>query len=74
MKIDDLEDEALKLDAQSRAQLVARLLRSLESLSVEQHEQIWAEEALRRDKELDSGDATATELNEAIRRIEESLS
>lgn len=74
MKIDELEDEALKLDTQSRAKLVARLLRSLESMSVEQHERIWAEEALRRDKELDSGNASATELNDALRRIEESLS
>ena len=73
MKIDELEDEALKLDTQNRAKLVARLLRSLDSLSEEQHEQIWAEEALRRDNDLETGNATGSDLQSAIRRIEESL-
>jgi hypothetical protein len=45
MSIDELEAEALKLGPQARARLAGRLLDSLESLSPEENEQIWLEEA-----------------------------
>ncbi len=54
MSIDELEAEVLKLGPQARARLAERLLASLESLSDEENEQIWAEEAERRDAAWDS--------------------
>jgi hypothetical protein len=54
MSIDELEAEALKLAPQARARLAERLLASLESLSDEENEQLWGEEAERRDAAWDS--------------------
>jgi hypothetical protein len=54
MSIDDIEAEALKLDPQTRARLARRLLESLESLSEAENDQLWADEAERRDAEWDS--------------------
>jgi hypothetical protein len=54
MSIDELEAEALKLAPQARARLAERLLASLESLSDEENEQLWGEEAERRDATWDS--------------------
>ena len=49
MSIDDIEAEALKLDPPTRARLAKKLLESLETLSEEENERLWAEEADRRD-------------------------
>ena len=54
MKIEELEGEALKLDPKSRARLAGRLLDSLEELSEEENAQLWAEEAERRDAQMDA--------------------
>jgi Putative addiction module component len=54
MSIDDLEAEVLKLGPRARARLAERLLDSLERLSDEENEQLWAEEAERRDAAWDS--------------------
>ncbi len=54
MGIDELEAEVLKLQPQARARLAERLLASLESLSEEENEQLWAEEAERRDAAWDA--------------------
>ena len=45
MSIDDIEGEVLKLDPQARARLAKKLLESLEALSEEENERLWAEEA-----------------------------
>ena len=57
MSIDDIVAEALKLDPQARARLAKRLLESLEALSAEENERLWAEEADRRDADWDSAPA-----------------
>ena len=67
MSIEDLEAAALSLDPKDRAHLARRLLVSLESLSSEENEHIWAEEAERRDKALDSG-SLASRPSEAVFR------
>ena len=54
MSINDIEAEALKLDPQARARLAKKLLESLETLSDEESERLWAEEADRRDAAWDS--------------------
>ena len=53
MSIEELEAEALKLDPKARARLAGRLLESLEELSEAENQQVWAEEAQRRDAELE---------------------
>jgi hypothetical protein len=55
MSLEELESEALKLSPSSRAKLAEKLLRSLEDLSDEENERLWAEEALRRHEEVESG-------------------
>ena len=59
MSLEEIELEALKLNPSSRAKLAERLLQSLEDLSEEENEKLWAGEALRRHEEIDSGAAKA---------------
>ena len=54
MKIEELQAEALKLDPKSRARLAEKLLDSLEELSEEENAKLWAQEAQRRDAQMDS--------------------
>jgi hypothetical protein len=54
MSTEELETEALKLSPQERARLAGRLLESLEDLSDDENERIWAEEAARRDRSWDA--------------------
>ena len=72
MSIDELEAEALKLGPQARARLAERLLDSLESLSPEENEQMWLEEAERRDAAWDSdggsGRSAAAVYRDALAR------
>ena len=55
MSLEKLELEALKLKPSSRAKLAERLLESLENLSDEENELLWAHEALRRHEEIETG-------------------
>jgi len=55
MKMDELESQALKLAPKKRARLARKLILSLESLSVAEVEQLRAEEAVRREAEIDAG-------------------
>ena len=55
MNLEELEAEVLKLNSHARAQLAAKLLQSLEALSDAENERLWAEEALRRHEELETG-------------------
>jgi len=57
MTIEELEAEALKLNPNLRARLAEKLLHSLEALSDAENERLWAEEALRRHEELETGAA-----------------
>ncbi len=52
MTIEEIEAEALKLDPKSRARLANKLLGSLENLSPEENDKLWAIEAARRDAEM----------------------
>ncbi len=51
----EIESKALKLKPSARARLAERLLRSLEELSPDEIDQLWADEALRRHRELEAG-------------------
>ena len=67
MSIEEIEAEALKLDPKARARLAARLLESLETLSDEENERLWAEEADRRDADWDSVPGTARPAADVLR-------
>ena len=62
-----VENEALKLKPEARAELAEKLLASLEDLSDEDIEQLWAEEAVRRDAELDSGTASMRDAEDVFK-------
>jgi Putative addiction module component len=49
MNLDEVEAQALKLDASARARLATKLLASLEVLTDDENLRLWAEEAERRD-------------------------
>jgi hypothetical protein len=54
MNVEELGAEALKLDPESRAKLAHTLLVSLDELSEQENDHVWAIEAQRRDAELDA--------------------
>jgi putative addiction module component (TIGR02574 family) len=72
MTADTLEDSALHLPPQQRAQLAHKLLLSLEEQSEEEIAQAWSAEAQRRAADIDSGLATpvsAEEVHAAARSL-----
>jgi len=73
MSIDEIEAAILKLAASDRARLADKLLESLEQLSTEENERLWAQEAIRRDRELDdypaSGRPSADALRDAFAKL-----
>jgi Putative addiction module component len=69
-----VESEALKLKPQARAELAEKLLKSLEELSDEEVRRLWAEEAVRRDAELDAGTASMRDAEDVFRDARARLS
>jgi hypothetical protein len=73
MSIDEIEATLLKLAPSDRARLAERLLQSLEQLSDQESQKLWAEEAIRRDKEWDddptSGRRAADVLRDALANL-----
>jgi hypothetical protein len=67
MNLEELETEALKLSPDLRARLAEKLLHSLEALSDAENERLWAEEALRRHDELESGAAAVRSGEDVFR-------
>ena len=68
MTADELKTQALQLDPQARADLARELLSSLDALSEAEVEQLWLEEASRRDRELDAGTLEAIPAEEVLAR------
>lgn len=67
MSVEDVEAAALSLDPRDRAHLARRLLVSLESLSAEEIDRLWAEEAARRDEALDAGSLASRPAEQVFR-------
>ena len=67
MSLKELVAEALKLDPKARARLAGKLLESLESLSEEENTRLWAEEAQRRDAEMDVDSGSSCSAAEVFR-------
>jgi hypothetical protein len=74
MTVEQVEIEALKLEPEARAKLAERLLRSLDDLSNADIEHLWAEEAVRRDAELDSDSGSMREAEDVFRDARARLS
>jgi len=68
MNLQKIEDEALNLSREERAQLIQRLVLSLDSLSDEELRAEWLIEARRRSEELDDGSVRAVPDDEVIRK------
>lgn len=73
MSIEDLEAEALRLDPKARARLAGKLLESLESLSEKENVRLWAEEAQRRDAEMDANPGSSCSATEVFREARAKL-
>jgi len=67
MTSEQVENEALKLKPEARAELAEKLLKSLEDLSDADIDRLWAEEAARRDADLDSGTASMRDAEDVFR-------
>jgi len=67
MSIDEIEAEALKLEPSARARLAKKLLESLETLSDDENERLWAEEADRRDADWESKASSARSAADVLR-------
>ena len=61
---------ALSLEMHDRAALAERLLASLEELSEEEAERLWAEEAQRRLEEYRAGRATVVRAEDVHEKVE----
>ncbi len=68
MNLQRIEKEALHLPKEERAQLIQRLVLSLESPSEEELRSDWLIEARRRAKELDNGSVQAVPAYEVMRK------
>ena len=73
-KLDQLVEEVLKLDPKSRAQLAEKLLQSLDTLSDAENAKLWAEEAQRRDAEMDGNPDLGRPADEVFRDARSRLS
>ena len=72
--VDDLEKDLLKLDHRVRARLAHVLLASLDSLSEEENERLWADEAERRAAEMRADPGMGIPLDQAVAEIRARLS
>jgi hypothetical protein len=75
MKREELsvEEQAARLSHRERARLALRLIESLEPGQDEDVHQLWLDDAERRLREYDEGDAQARDAEEAISDIERRL-
>ncbi|MBV8544807.1 MAG: addiction module protein [Acidobacteria bacterium] len=64
----EIESEVLRLDRHARANLARTLLDSLEDLSEEEYDQLWAEEAEARYADFKAGRSRAIGGEEVFRR------
>ena len=67
--VEQIEAEILRLDLRDRAALAKSLLDSLESLSEEEYEQLWAGEAEARYAEFKAGRTSAVNGDEVFARV-----
>ncbi len=66
MNVEKLKAEALQLSPEARAELARELLVSLDKMNEAEIENLWIDEAIRRDEELDCGSAQAAPAAEVL--------
>ncbi len=71
MSVNSIEQEALGLDLKGRARLASILLRSLDDISEEECEKLWAEEASSRLSEMDRGQVAGVPFEKAVSEARE---
>lgn len=69
MEFTSLKNEAMKLDPKGRAQLAKDLLDSLEKLPEPEIEQLWIEEAIRRNAEIENGTVELRSAEEVMKEL-----
>jgi hypothetical protein len=72
-KLEQIETEALKLGARSRAALAQKLLKSLEPATETDNERAWYDEAERRERELDEGKIDTIPARDVLRRLKSEI-
>lgn len=65
----DIAAEALELPLTARAELASQLLDSLDDLSEEENDQLWAQEAERRYAEYKAGKIEAVPADDVFARL-----
>lgn len=65
----DIAAEALEMPLTARAELASRLLDSLDDLTEEENDQLWAQEAGRRYAEYKAGNIEAVPAEEVFARL-----
>jgi len=73
-KLQTVEAQAMKLNAKSRAQLVERLILTLEEPRAAEIERLWYDEAERRALELQEGRVKARPGAAVLRRVRQEIS
>ncbi|MEP7013096.1 MAG: addiction module protein [Acidobacteriota bacterium] len=73
MTLIELEAAALELDLPSRAHLAERLLHSLEDPSGSEIDELWLDEAIRRDRAIDAGELGETPAVEVFQELKARL-
>jgi len=68
-KIEEIESEALQLDRHGRASLAKSLLDSLETLTDQEYDELWIEEAEARYADFEAGKTSAIDGDEAFARL-----
>jgi hypothetical protein len=74
MSLKEIAAEIMKLDLKDRATLAKWIVESLDDLSEEEIEELWAEEAERRLDEMERGQVDEIPAKEVLRRARASLS
>ncbi|HUP60329.1 MAG TPA: addiction module protein [Thermoanaerobaculia bacterium] len=69
-KLEEIASEALGMNIESRAALAKQLLDSLDDLTADEHDRLWAEEAARRYQQLKAGTATSTASEDVFARLD----
>ena len=71
MTVKQIEAEVLKLPEQAQAELLGRLMRSLADTSAMDPDvaEAWAQEAIRRDEEMESGSVAGIPAEEVFEEL-----
>lgn len=71
LTVQQIEEEAQKLSEDDRAELTSRLLESFRQKDPDdaEHDRLWAEEALRRNQEIEDGKVQGIPLEEALAEL-----